>query len=73
MTTEVNIELVSNSDKWIKYKIRLVEMKGEVRDTQCIQVLTPQNESIIKPNGKHSAKVCKLKFNSPCIADNLFV
>lgn len=54
MLSEINIELVNNGNRWIKYHIELIEVRG---DKQSIELITTQEECLLKPNGTQSTKV----------------
>lgn len=54
MTSEVNVELVNNGDRWITCSFKLTEVVG---DTQSIELNIPSEAFLIKPNASQATKV----------------
>lgn len=54
MASEVNIELINNGDRWIKYIFKLTEVRG---DMQSIELNIPSEVMLINPYESRSTKV----------------
>ncbi|XP_029166883.1 LOW QUALITY PROTEIN: uncharacterized protein LOC114937540 [Nylanderia fulva] len=62
ITSEVNIELRNDGDKWITYSLELNDVHG---DMQSIELNIPEYEHLIEPNGTHSTMI-KVKVTQMC-------
>ncbi|XP_011874968.1 PREDICTED: uncharacterized protein LOC105565956 isoform X2 [Vollenhovia emeryi] len=61
MTSEVNVELINNGGRWIRYSFKLIKVVG---DAQSIELGIPP-EAILNSNGSQSTKI-EVKVTKMC-------